>query len=324
MKRITPVFVATALMIAVGTVLVVLELLLARLPLAASGALLWGFAAAVLAWKQQGTISIVNSVRRLVGQLLSAASTTPCQSPPITVHTSMHPPVAITPASPSPGTPSSAASNPVASTSLPTARTPTPHKPDNPNSDSTRKLREIGDWSPPKTASSKANGRIAASVEPDPDAPFRLFAATHGFGAPDVSNVTARSVALVGSNALAERLAAHFTVQRLHPRLSRAELEHARPTTLIVEEDALDSGPWAGALDPHGSSLLSELQMAQSWMSRHAGVNYVLPATNRTHAAAPILYEDAVVLREPLSPTEFGFTILIDALLGHTPLERQQ
>ncbi len=296
MKQITPVLAVTGLALGLGTVLISVELFLQELPIAAVGVLLLGFAAAMQAWKQQATITILHGVRRRIAQLFTSGSTAARPAPPTT------PPAP--PAAPTP------------------ALAPAPAS--RPEPDTASKLRQIGTWTPPKTSYSATHGRNAASVTSDPDAPFRLFAATSGFGAPEVSNVTRRAIALVGSDTMAERLSPHFTVQRLHPRLSAAELEHARPTTLIIEEDALSTGPWAGALEPHGSALLMELRVAQAWMRRNAGINYVLPATRAAHIAAPALRADTIVLEEPLPHAQTGNVTLIDTLLQHSSTEQNQ
>lgn len=185
--------------------------------------------------------------------------------------------------------------------------------------DSSEKLRHIGVWAPKRRTPSQ-HGRIDASVSPDPDSAFRLFAATNGFGAPEVSNVAGRTIALVGSDALFERLSAHFILQRLHPRLSDAELEHARPSTLIVEEDALVLGPWSGTLEPQGFSLLSELLAAQAWIRQNAGLNYVLPAA-KSRASIPTLRAEAVVIEESMSTKDAGPPALIEVFMNHMRLK---
>ncbi len=179
------------------------------------------------------------------------------------------------------------------------------------------KLRRVGVWTPPKTTYSATQGRAAAQVAADPDAPFRLFAATTGFGSPDVSDVTPRSIALVGSDALAERLRSRFTVQRLHPRVSAAELAHARPATLVVEEDSLDGGPWAGALDPAGSALLTEIRQAQQSIRDADGICYVIPG-RRARLGAPALRAEAMVVAESVRGEDGGRAPLLDILLEHS------
>lgn len=352
-NRFTPVLAVTALALALGTTLIAVELFLERLPLAAVGTLLGGFAAEVFVWKQQSTISTLHHVRRQVAHL-SSLNAAPAATPssgapdsPATAKPALTPPLPTVTHVPSgsPGTPvipvTASISTPLTSdTSAPcSSDSPAPERrrpaaprttapvfpaakePSPPAPDPSRKLRQIGAWAPRKTLPQHSRGRIDASVATDPDAAYRLFAATNGFGAPDISNVTGRTIALVGSDALTEQLAPDFVVQRLHPHLSSAELEHARPSTLVVEEDALSKGPWAGALEPQGSSLLSELLTAQAWIREHAGITYILPAAERTPCAAAPLWAEAVVIHERLTLHESGPAALMDALLRHTHRE---
>lgn len=130
----------------------------------------------------------------------------------------------------------------------------------------------------------------------------RLFVALHGDGSQPVG----RAIAVVGSYALASRLAAHGPVQRLHPLLSTDELECARASALVVEEDAMGLGPWAGALAPHGAALLAELRESITWVQGNGDFAYVLPATGSRQPSAAALRVGTIVLDGP-------------ALAGHTP-----
>ncbi|GAB3813176.1 hypothetical protein GCM10028820_07480 [Tessaracoccus terricola] len=183
---------------------------------------------------------------------------------------------------------------------VPAPPKPAPAPPAEPVRTVAEKLTEVGTFTAERSVATDSTGRVAAATTTDADAPFRLFAATNGMGAPEVSPVTRNAIALVGSDALAAHLAAHGTVHRLHPSMSAAELEYSRPTSLVIEEDSLASGPWAGALDPHGASLLLELRVAMAWMRRNTGSIYVLPATGIRGVAADALRADTNVIDEAL------------------------
>ncbi|WP_199711049.1 hypothetical protein [Tessaracoccus antarcticus] len=141
-----------------------------------------------------------------------------------------------------------------------------------------------------------------ASPSPAPEPPrgdataHHLVRLIHGGGSAEAP--LRRRIALVGSTALRDRLTAHGSVIPLHPRMSVAELEQATPDTLVVEEDAIDSGPWIGALDPQGAELLAELRTAVEWMRRNDGAVVVLPASGARKAGAQSLRTDTVVLDE--------------------------
>lgn len=153
--------------------------------------------------------------------------------------------------------------------------------------------------SPPPIAESPTTPE-SARPSPTPEPPVedetahQLFRLLYGRGSVDVR--MRRRVALVGSSELRDRLAAQGSVIPLHPRISVAELERTIPDTLIVEEDAIDSGPWRGALDPQGAALLAELRTAVEWTQSNDGAIFVLPATGARKAGAQSLRRDTVVL----------------------------
>ena len=96
------------------------------------------------------------------------------------------------------------------------------------------KLRHVGDFTPNKASGSVA-GRQAAAVTVDADAPFRLYAATQRGSD---SGQAGRSIVLVGSDELADTLAKHGTVARLHPSMSAAEVAKADPDVIVIDEAA--------------------------------------------------------------------------------------
>lgn len=156
----------------------------------------------------------------------------------------------------------------------------------------TEKLRTIGEFHPERAQGASA-GRQAAAVSTDPDAAFRLYAATQRTsGSPRVG----RSLGVVGTDALVQKLAMHGTVQRLHPSLSAAEMAKSQPDVLIVEEDALVGGPWRGALESHGGKLLLELRVAMATMRRLQRPIYVIAATGIPGLAAAGLRADTILV----------------------------
>lgn len=130
----------------------------------------------------------------------------------------------------------------------------------------------------------------------------RLLVALHGDG----SQPAGGAVAVVGSDALASHLAAHGPVQRLHPLLSVDEITCARPSALVVEEDAMVLGAWAGALAPHGAALLAELRESIHRVQSNGNFAYVLPATGSRQPSTAALRVGTIVLDNP-------------ALAAHTP-----
>lgn len=154
----------------------------------------------------------------------------------------------------------------------------------------TERLRTINVFHP-QPQKSEVPGRQSAAVSTDPNAPFNLFAATRG------GELSAgRTFAVAGSDALVARLEQQGTVHRLHPSLSAAEMAYADPDVLVVEEDALAQGPWAGTLEPHGGKLLLELRVAMAGMRQRQRPIYVLATTGVPGLAAAGLRADTLVI----------------------------
>ncbi|MCC2594540.1 hypothetical protein LKO27_14130 [Tessaracoccus sp. OS52] len=263
MRKLSKVMVATIMLIALAVALAAVQLMLLAMPLAAAAVVALGGAIAVMAFKVHVSSATSRSVERRV-KLLTTARSVPSAAPVV------NPPAPVGSATPAP--------------------------PPAPTRTTAEKLRTVGTYTPQKVAAESTAGRVAASVTPDPDAPYRLFAATHGMGNPDTSAVSRRVLALVGSDRLAAVLADAGDVHRLHPGVSAAEIEHAQPSALIIEEDALNSGPWVGAVDPHGSKLLLELRVAMAWMRRNSGSIFVIPATGAQGLAATAMRADTITI----------------------------
>lgn len=154
------------------------------------------------------------------------------------------------------------------------------------------KLRDIGVFYPQRASGTMA-GRQAAAVSTDPEAPYRLYAATHQAGGRGAGG---RVFAVAGSDRLVALLEQHGTVHRLHPSMSMAEMAKHDPDVLVVEEDAFHDGVWRGAVDPHGGKLLQELRVAMSTMRKLHRPIYVLTATGIPGQAAPFLRADTIVV----------------------------
>lgn len=262
-KQLTPLIALTMTLIGAASIAAALQLFLLGLPAAGVSALLAGAGLVLLTWKIQVTSVTSKELQRQ----FKVASLPRTAAAPVAA--------AVVPA----------AAPPVAVAAVQPAAQP----------DIAEKLRRIGTYSPP-LGGPTGSGRSAAGVAPDPDSAFKLFAATHGMGAPAASVSSPRAIALVGSDELAAVLEGYGSVYRLHPSLSAAEMEHARPVTLVVEEDALNSGPWTGALEPQGARLLLELRVAMAWMRRNTGAIYVVSATGRTGATAAAMRSDTIII----------------------------
>lgn len=195
-----------------------------------------------------------------------------------------------------------------------------PTQTEKPRRDTAEKLCSVGSYTPTSPAGGgSAPGRHAAKVSADPDAPYRLFASTGGYGTQLASPITGRRIALIGSPSLESALQAHGDIQRLHPSVTEAQLMHAQPSTLVIEEDALAQGPWAGALEPHGTRLLNELRVCMAWMRSRAGLIYVIPAKGLTPLAAAALRADTTVVDDIFKENHGadGPASLLDALIDH-------
>ncbi|SHI73195.1 hypothetical protein SAMN02745244_00933 [Tessaracoccus bendigoensis DSM 12906] len=158
--------------------------------------------------------------------------------------------------------------------------------------DPREKLNTIGTFTP-ETIPGAESGRIAAAVTTDPDAPFRLLVATKGASG---GGAAGRSLALVGSDGLAQALAGHCAVHRIHPSMSQAEFVSAAPEILVIEEDALNGGAWDGALAPQGSQLLLELRVAMASIRAAEGFIYVIPTRGMQGMAAEAMRADTVLV----------------------------
>lgn len=138
----------------------------------------------------------------------------------------------------------------------------------------------------------KATHRDEASLS-EAMASYKLHALLHGAPAGTPSR---RRIAFIGSPALGEELTGIGRVVRLHPRMSVAEIEHAMPDTLVMEEGAFDRGPWIGALSAHGSQLLAELCSAVQLMRHYDAAVFVLASPDQQQAGATALRRDTIVL----------------------------
>ena len=109
----------------------------------------------------------------------------------------------------------------------------------------------------------EATGRQAAAVTEDMERPQKLFAATSGMGFftlhPEGLNL--RPIAGIVSPSLSKRLAAEYALHPpLHPGMVLLELDRAQPSAIVLEEDALNNGVWAGAMRASGTLLFSDIQ----------------------------------------------------------------
>lgn len=130
---------------------------------------------------------------------------------------------------------------------------------------------------------SRTAGRNAAAVTRDPRAALNLFAAMQ----PQMPQAGAgRSIAVIGSDALAEKLSSYGAVFRLHPTLATAEMAKMRPDTLIIEEDCFNQGSWTGALDAGGVGLLRDIIEVRKLARAAAAKIYLVAATGVAGVAA--------------------------------------
>lgn len=137
------------------------------------------------------------------------------------------------------------------------------------------RLHAIGVFRP-EVIDPQSKGRQAAAVREDPQRPYRLYAATVGLqdqAAPE-SSPSGRRIAVVGTAELAARLGQDFSVTRLHPGLSAAEFEAARPSALVIQEDGLRDGTWYGTLQAGGVQLMRELDSLISQARRQGLMVY--------------------------------------------------
>lgn len=258
MRRLSPVILGTLGLLALAGVLGGLQLILLGLPLGAAAVLLLAAALGALTLKVHTSSLTGKAVERRVKLLAGTVATLAAARP----------------------------STPPAAPAVNAAPEPI----------SAEKLRSIGTYTASPSTTGVAKGRQAAATTGDPDAAFRLFAATHGAGNPDVTATSRRAIAVVGSEALAAALAAIGEVHRLHPGISAAELEHAQPAALVIEEDALSAGPWIGSLDPQGAQRLLELRVAMAWMRRNTGSIFVLPTSGAKPMAADAMRADTTLV----------------------------
>lgn len=159
------------------------------------------------------------------------------------------------------------------------------------------KLTDIGTFQPTK-ASGNAAGRQAAAVVADPEAPFRLVAATQRTKG---SARIGRALAVVASDDLVQQLSRHGTVMRLHPSMSAAEMAKADADVLVIEEAALEAGPWAGTLGADGGKLLLELRVAMAAMRSRKRPIYVVTTTGVAGLASAGLRADTLLVDDGLS-----------------------
>lgn len=165
---------------------------------------------------------------------------------------------------------------------------------------------------PPRPPEPVAPAAPVAEPDQEPDrSQSELLAARR------LLNATAgpTTIAMIGSPALAAAVEQRASVQRLHPGMSAAELERARPQALVVEEDALDLTPWAGTTQAHGSALLLELRAAMAAVEAEGGSCYVIASTGQPGPASSGLRSGATVVDQG-SPTHAGHW-LVAVLAAH-------
>ncbi len=167
-----------------------------------------------------------------------------------------------------------------------------------------QRLRNVGVFKPNKV-DTRAKGRQAAAVNQDPKRSYRLYAATKGtLSSPDPAGSPYRKVALIGSLALRQLLEEDFYVVPLHPGLSEAQFEAESPTCLIIEEAALQHGPWGTALSATGTALLEEILTVRNKATSNALHVYVLPS-NLIEVSTHLLRSRATVLVDHQYGQEF-------------------
>lgn len=183
---------------------------------------------------------------------------------------------------------------------------------------SKQELRLIGSYVPQKPAST-AIGRQAAAVMEDPKAQQRLFAATHGLGAA-MPIGQGRCIAVISPTLEAGSLGAGVNVARLHPSLSKAELQQFAPDTIIIDELANDRGPWAGFLHPSGAALFREAMAIVLWAENNGVQVHVVAHPDGIPYVAPVLREAA---NNVVSPGDTAGPGILSAL-GGAPRQLEQ
>lgn len=77
-----------------------------------------------------------------------------------------------------------------------------------------------------------------------------------------------RHLAVLGSSALASLLGSEYSIHRLHPSISRAQISGKCINALIVDQSELSRGLWAGTESAIGTHLANELLWLMDYMRR--------------------------------------------------------
>lgn len=158
-----------------------------------------------------------------------------------------------------------------------------------------QRLRKIGLFAP-KKLDTRAKGRQAAAVAEDPKRSYRLYAATRGTLSSAIEpEPYMRKVAVVASQSLKKHLQDSFHVISLHPGLAEAQFEAENPSCLIIEEAALQDGPWSTALSATGTALFQEILGVRNRAAANGLQIYVLPS-NLIEVSTRVLRSRASVL----------------------------
>lgn len=150
-------------------------------------------------------------------------------------------------------------------------------------------LSLIGTYTPEKSDLGLRAGRGAAAVDRDPRAPYRLFAATHGYGGALQQHSDQRRVAVIAPKETGVLVDGHAESVSLHPSVALAELSYHLPDTIVIDEEANQAGPWAGFLEPSGAQLLEEVRGVTVWAADNNVSVLLLPARGTAAIAAPVL-----------------------------------
>lgn len=115
-------------------------------------------------------------------------------------------------------------------------------------------------------------GRLAAAVRSDTSRSERLLGATDGSTFPRGR----RAVGIVGTPALQEFLEPNVETCFYVPSMCVAQDAQFRPTTVLIEERAVISGVWSGALSSSGIALYDEIcQLVDAAVSRGGSVYFL-------------------------------------------------
>jgi hypothetical protein len=168
----------------------------------------------------------------------------------------------------------------------------------------------------------EATGRQAAAVTEDAERPQKLFAATSGMGffALHPEGLTRRPIAGIVSPILSKRLAAEYALTRLHPGMVLLELDRAQPSAIVLEEDALNNGVWAGAMRATGTFLFSDIQRVLTWAKVRQQTVYVLPTRSPQLYTDELRRQASYVVRSGLRPPGLDADVelpLLESLIAY-------